>query len=132
MTAKPELLIPITLFEQWHGELADEFTVKVLALKDRGLVAVPTPPLVAVADNAPLVDTSVVADPDAVMTLADRVTPLAPLRIGAVLPLKSMEPTPVIEALPPARVSCVTFTVSAPPLVPVSVKPVPMVVLFRL
>jgi lactate dehydrogenase-like 2-hydroxyacid dehydrogenase len=28
MAAKPELLIPITLFEQWHGELEDEFTVR--------------------------------------------------------------------------------------------------------
>ena len=28
MTAKPELLIPITLFEQWHTELEDEFTVR--------------------------------------------------------------------------------------------------------
>ena len=28
MDAKPELLIPITLFEQWHGELEHEFTVR--------------------------------------------------------------------------------------------------------
>jgi hypothetical protein len=28
MDAKPELLIPITLFEQWHGDLEDEFTVR--------------------------------------------------------------------------------------------------------
>jgi len=28
MTLKPELLVPITLFEQWLGELEDEFTVR--------------------------------------------------------------------------------------------------------
>ena len=28
MATKPELLIPITLLERWHGELEDEFTVR--------------------------------------------------------------------------------------------------------
>jgi len=55
MTAKPELLIPITLFEQWHGELEDEFTVRYVgkAADRAAAIRAVAPGIRALATNRP-------------------------------------------------------------------------------